>query len=154
MSKKDEDMFRLVAEITNGRDPEKHIDVCMKTEKFYEFLGRYLYKYGPPVVVEVSHGTSEYEYSREINGVQVSAIVSFAKVAEKQKDKGKGSSAFQRSQVPTVTHRHQSNWQPKPEPPKPEFLPNTPTLDAMVKAGFLEEATLKYSHVSERWNFE
>ena len=129
-------MFRVIIEITKRKSIPEHADILCKTEKFYELLGRSLIKYGAPEIVEEAFGTSEYEFSRMVDGEPESCIISFAKVAENEGEKkarlDKGALKT-RSQVPTI--------QSSPPPPAE---PDEPRIAKMKADGFLEDSSYYY----------
>jgi hypothetical protein len=128
-------MFRIVVEIKSNKDKPQHIDAVMKTEKFYEILGRYALKYGPHMLVEESHGATEFEYSREKDGNITHVSLTFAKVAEtvqeKEKRKTAGPIPPKRSIVPMS-----NNWEP---PVKQPQEPDDPRIAVFKEKGIVED---------------
>jgi hypothetical protein len=126
-------MFRVVIITHNQKKPLEKSDALMVTEKLYEILGRHCHKYGPGVVIEITHGAHEWEFSKKIDGVLERVVISYAKVAQNSKSVRSSplsGSSFQRTIPPTVTV-------PLPPPLPPE--PDEARIAVMAAKGFLED---------------
>lgn len=59
-------MYRvIIKEEFSSNTPNKQLDLSIKTEKLFELLGRYSFKYGPGVLVASEDGITMVEHYKE-----------------------------------------------------------------------------------------
>ena len=74
-------MYRCIVEEYTSKGAGRSFDIEIKTEKFYELIGRYTVKYGSPDEVYNKDGYTELEFYQLTTEGHRGAIVSYCKIA-------------------------------------------------------------------------